>query len=171
MVSERRKQQDDFEKFSALEEDGRRRASERDSIPQGDENFLQRMEDYSNQMGQYFQKMEAPKFATFMGKVGSAAYYNTTAVWKCINGGKTRAECPTTEPVKEKLRDVDFYSKEAIGKRCTWMLDDSTFDSPESPYTLNKFLNDLTACFHRGVEKYGTMAKEWHREGKCMWRE
>lgn len=171
MARERGRREDDLAKFQAIEEEGRSRSSARDSLPKGDDAFLQRMEDAGNQMSQYFQKMKEQRFANFISRVGNTAYYNSTTVWKCETMGKTRAQCETPEAVKDRLRNVDEYAKEAIGKKCTWMLGDESFDNPDNPYTLNKFLNDLTACFHRGVEKYGTMAKEWHKEGKCMWRD
>lgn len=159
---------DALAKFSAVEEEGRDRASKRDSIPTGDDDFLRKLQDTSNQMARYFQDYRETEWQRFMQRVANVAYYDVTNAWKCEIAGKPRSECITPPTVKERMELMDDQAKRAFGKKCTWMLGDRTFDPP---YHHSMFLNDLTACYHRGVEKYGAMAKQWHREGKCKWRE
>lgn len=153
----------EIERFKALEEDGRRRSAERDSKPKGDNEFLAKMHDAAAEMSNFFRNLGENNFQRFAAEVGNVATSANMRVHNCELGGLTRAECDMKQ-MDWRLGEMDAESKVATGKKCTYL-------RGEVPnYHLGVFLNDLTACFHRNLEKYEEFSAEWEVSGKCMWR-
>jgi len=69
------------------------------------------------------------------------------------------------EVILEKLKAIDdLYNKASGQGRCTWLR------GQVKPYTYSAMVNDVTACFHRTVERLDELMSTWKVEGKCMWR-
>jgi hypothetical protein len=157
---------EELARFKKLEEEGRQRAMERDSLPKGDSEFLSKMEEAAREMSNYFAPIGEEAFARFANRLSDVASMPRTRVWHCESEGKRRSDCDMSslEPDVAVL-DTHFGNTVTIGpKRCSFLRGEV------DPYNLSSMLNDLTACFHRGIEKFEETATTWHKEGKCMWK-
>lgn len=157
------KNTDELVRYKLIEEEGRNRASAREKLPKGDGEFVEKLREASDEMNTCFESLGEKAHARLAMFVGEAAYYAKTPIWRCESDGKSRADCDMTS-VETHMESVDEKAKEAIGTRCSFLRGEV------SPYTLSSYLNDLTACFHRNIEKYEESARAWRKEGKCMFR-
>jgi len=160
-----------IERAKKLEEQGRRIAFERDrAISDIDLDWLRSISKTVSEakwlLGDFLAEDEWADWAYFLVAVEEAAEKLGTAVEERKAKGIARKDLKVEEDCKELMRDVDWYYHKATGKwRCTWLLD------VVEPYTLSVAVNDLTACFHRAIEKLEEVRGGWRIEGKCAWRE
>ena len=150
-----------------LEEEGRRIAFRREEeIGEEAIRWFEEVREASYALGEFFDKlMGEEKWAGFAQRVGWAAYSMKENAKACAEWKEELGACCVSTYVKEDLKDVDkAYAKASGRTRCTWLL------GVKKPYTLSAAVNDLTACFHRAIEKAEEFLRSWEREGKCMWR-
>lgn len=168
--------QDEF--FVCVEAEGRRRASERDELPESDADFLNDMKhaarDLASRLSKYQEAVsgeESKRLDTLktLGKmVRNAAEGLRRRATICLGRGEPRKDCILDEDEMLMMKWMDSASKLAIGKRCTWLLGEV------EPYNLSSALNDLTACYHRFLEKsmefIDRVEDRVEAVGKCLWR-
>jgi len=149
-----------------LEEEGRKIAYEMDrAISEVDLDWLMGVMGASLDMEEIFTELSEYGWPTFLDKIASTA---SDLHWAIVMGkakGVKRKDFHLEKRYKDLMREMDKEYEKATGeKRCTWLLD------IVEPYTFSTAINDLTACFHRAIEKLEEISKEWEVEGKCMWR-
>jgi hypothetical protein len=158
------------------EEDGRRRAYDRESLPSKTDDkpddekwalgaswnlFAARF--YVEELGE--SKPDLYKYIEFSQNLESVIHGDLASIARhCIDNNIKRKDCYIQY---NPFYNVDRLSKEVFGKRCSWL-------APETPgvdkYNLSSFLNDASACLHRAIDYLEDIAKVWHSEGKCTWR-
>jgi hypothetical protein len=170
-----------IERFKALEEEGRRRAYERDAIPKSDEDFLFRLSAEADQMAGVFHDFDLTKESIMADMIETAARYGARAARYCEFFNIPRSECIVAKKVQKNgetdwvtvdgdhswaydaLWTADNKSMQIIGRRCSYLrgeLDD---------YNEAAFLNDITSCFHTLMDIYRDKLGKWNVEGKCVW--
>lgn len=181
-----------YKEFIELEEEGRSRASLPDEkVTDKDETFLINLSNATSKIGDVFYTFEKVKqknlpylvadegdetpyglYSKFMSVLDNGLGSLRTLVWKCQMDNKTRGECLPSAYQLENLDRIDRVYRDLVeakggkgAKRCTWMYNDPAFE----PYTYHKLLNDVTACFHRGLEEFGEITQKWEKSGKCSW--
>lgn len=182
-----------YKEFIELEEEGRSRAIEPDEkVTSKDELFLNELSNATNKMGEIFFTFEKVKqknlpylgladegdetpyglYSKFMSILDNGIQSARTLVWKCQMDNKTRGECLPGEYQLENLDRIDRVyrdlveakgDKEGVPKRCTHLY------GLIEPYRFTALLNDVTACFHRGLEEFGEITQKWEKSGKCSW--
>jgi len=151
-----------LDKWKRLEESGRQRASRRDEPPFGDMDFLFEIADAAYDMRSILRKINMRDWSSFAGALEDTALILARKAGSCERQREYRGSC-FIDP--EPFEWLDKSYKEASGKeRCTWLR------SVKKPYDLASGINDLTACFHRLIEKITEEAGKWRKEGKCLWR-
>jgi len=152
------------ERAKKLEEEGRRIAFEREREV-GDEVFdwLEEVASVAEKLTWFFDEVaEAGKWGDLAYRIREVAEELQYDAEACIR--KKRGECVVSNFTKRKMRDLDYdYWLASRRERCTWLL------GVKEPYTLAAAINDLTACFHRALEKAEEHLKKWEVEGKCAW--
>jgi len=107
--------------------------------------------------------IKEPSWFWFLNDIGFVAHrlYYIAREGK----GTKRKDLQLDEISKTYMKYIDEYYKEATGKeRCTWLLD------VQEPYTYSAIIDDLMACFNRGIEKLEEESKGWVFKGKSMWK-
>lgn len=171
----------DIERFKATEEEGRRRASEREDLPQNDALFLQKVYFQAKMMEERFDEFGLYNEARLAEMVKMAAYWAVPEVRACILGNIRRKDCIIARRELEdgmvwwkdlsgheslpyaSLHSADTSSIKLTGRRCTYLR------GAIDPYNESSFLNDLTSCFHTAMDIYRDKLGKWRRKGKCFW--
>ena len=166
--------------WRCLEEEGRERASKRGWIPESDEEFLGELTGAGYEFVDILEarkvleesylppwRREAEKLEDFAYDIAYAAIALRKKASECAKNKVPRKDCLLDEWEKKYFERLDEASKNAIGKRCTWLFGEI------EPYNLSSALNDLTACYHRLLEEVEKIEKERpiKKEGKCVWVE
>ena len=152
------------ERGKKLEEEGRRIAFEREREVGGEVfEWIKDMASVAEKLTWFFDEVaEAGKWGDLAYRIREVAeelWYDAEA---CVR--KKRGECVVSDFTKRKMGNLDYDYWLASGReRCTWLL------GVKEPYTLTAAVNDLTACFHRALEKAEEHLKKWEVEGKCAW--
>jgi len=124
-----------LDEWRRIEEEGRRRAFEKDKLPLSDPSFLERL------------GMEAEKSGRDLGKaIGEAALALSAVADVCLADRIPREDCQVPDYAREVMRKLDEVARRELGRRCTWLL------GIKEPYNLSSAINDITACFHRLIE-------------------
>jgi len=147
-----------------LEAEGRERASRRDEVPRNDALFLEALESSAREVGELLGALESDKWAKMANTLAMIAKSLKLDAFVCKEKGIPRKDCYIPS-VNALMTELDEYSEELTGKRCTWLR------GRVEKYSLSAVLNDLTACFHRMLEKVAEYAKWIKSEGKCHWLE
>ena len=152
------------EKAKRLEEEGRRIAFEREK-PVGVEeiDWLEEVASVADKLAWFFDEVaEAERWGDLAHRIRKVAQELQYDVGACTR--KKRGECIATHYTRREMAALDDDYWRASGReRCTWLL------GVKEPYTLTAAINDLTACFHRALEKAEEHLKKWEVEGKCVW--
>jgi len=152
------------ERGKKLEEEGRRIAFEREREVGGEVfEWIKDMASVAEKLTWFFDEVaEAGKWGDLAYRIREVAeelWYDAEA---CVR--KKRGGCVVSDFTKRKMGNLDYDYWLASGReRCTWLL------GVKEPYTLTAAVNDLTACFHRALEKAEEHLKKWEVEGKCAW--
>lgn len=177
IVSVRLPKDDEVKRFHELEQEGLHRAEARDSKSKGDVAWFQKVQTAVNEeMRPFFSKMGENDWENFGGNLSTSAYYGAKAAQSCEYSGELKENCPTGSNVWDYLVETDRLYKTLPNRpppassRCSHFANSAIIETP-SQYRLHHALNDVTACLHRSIEHYEEMARTWHKEGKCMWRE
>lgn len=167
-------QKDEIARFHALEQEGLHRAEDRDSKSKDDDGWFGKVQNAINEeMRPYYRKMGENDWEHFATQLANASYYGNKDATSCKYSQEKKVDCPTSSNTYDYLADTDNQyailsnRPPPITKRCTHLVAAKTAHE----YKLNHALNDVTACLHRSIEHYEEMARAWHKEGKCMWRE
>ncbi len=89
----------------------------------------------------------------------------STVRMKCNFIQTPRGKCVVDDKTKDWLRRVDVaFASQFGGKRCTWLLGE------QEPYMFSAAINDVTACFHRLIERAREKSKNYRSSGRCVWR-
>jgi len=154
--------------FRDLEEEGRRRAFEREDTPKNDKQFFEKIMASSRIMRDELRELNMKREARLPGYVGMVAEYAFPVADHCEGANIPRKDCvitPQNQGVLWSLiEDVNTVSLELLKRKCTFLWGE------REPYNLPSLLNDVTACYHRGLEFYVDNVGKWHKEGKCSWR-
>lgn len=150
-----------------LEEQGRKIAFERERpISATDEDWLRKVIYATINIGSSLEELAAEeyyKWITFIVYVRRAAEELEKVA--TYHRGTKRMDAKVDERTKRVMKEMDNSYRIATGKeRCTWLL------NVIEPYTFSAAVNDLTACFHKAIEKMEEVGKEWAVEGRCIWR-
>jgi len=152
------------EKAKRLEEEGRRIAFEREK-PVGVEeiDWLEEVASVAEKLAWFFDEVaEAERWGDFAYRIREVAEELRYDVEACSR--KKRGECAVSDFTMRRMGNLDYdYRRASKRERCTWLL------GVKEPYTLTAAINDLTACFHRALEKAEEHLKKWEVEGKCVW--
>jgi len=166
-----------IEDAKRVEEEGRRRAFQRDEIPRSDWDFLIKLDETSRRISEWFKNLGLRKESEFAESISASAMYAKYGIRNCESEGRARKNCEIDPEhiyfrrAMRHLEDADLYSEKLFGKRCTWLA--PSFDAwkeKKQPYNASSMLNDLTSCYHRTLEKYSETVGKWKTEGKCVWR-
>lgn len=161
---------DELVEYKLLEEAGRNKASDLNAYKpsKSDMTWFTQLSTASYDMAHYFDKTGMHDWARFLRQVAEAANDGKYHALDCEIAGSPRMQCSanksTIEDVNYRGKQVTFSGQNKEGKSCAWLID----VVPE--YKFTSYINDLTACFHRGIEKYEETARNWHKKGKCVWR-
>ena len=168
---------DEVARFHALEQEGLHRAEDLDSKSKDDNVWFTKVQDAVNEeMVPYFRKMGENDWATFSHQLSNGAYYGSKDALSCKYSDEKKINCPVSETTWDYLADADNRYKNLENRpppktsRCTHFVKSAVIET-SNKYRLHHAINDVTACLHRGIEHYEEMARAWHKEGKCMWRE
>ena len=156
-------------RFKMLEEDGRQRAYDRDSIPKNDSAFLEDIMVTARTMRNELREDSQDEKSRLPSWVAMVATYTLPIAEHCEGAKIARKDCLITEKsssdyLRSLIREMDNESRKILQKRCTFL-----FGEVE-PYNLSSCINDITACYHRSLELYSDVAGKWQKEGKCKWR-
>ena len=181
VLKERKPAISKVEEYMLLEEEGRRRAADRDSLPVGDEDFLGRLEVAAEEIGVDLYQEGFEEESKFADNVLFLSFVAASRARDCLTRGLRRGVCPVAVKVGDKWFDpftldeyiaevalldaLDENSKRFVNSRCTYLKGEI------SPYTWSAFLNDLTSCYHTLLDFYRDVKVQWRKEGKCLWRE
>lgn len=168
------KRRDEVKHLHELEQEGLKRAEDRDGKTKGDSVWFANVQDSLNEIVlPYFEKMGERDWREFAHMLSNASYYGGKDAKACEYADERRSTCPTSNSTFDYLRDTDSHYRDLsnrpppVTSRCTHLVAANT----ASTYRLNHALNDVTACLHRTLEHFEESARSWHKEGKCMWRE
>lgn len=173
----------DLQELYKLEEEGRARASQKDGFENPrlkvnkDRDFFRNVYDQSDKVRRFFRTFGETQmmWVNFIEAVQSLAYDASNKTNSCAVADLKRNECPM-KSVEYYLNSTDNAAKglpEAEKTRaglkggCTI----HTKLKPMERYVELDLLDDVTSCFHHNINHAKIMAREWHKEGKCMWRE
>jgi hypothetical protein len=154
------------ERAKKLEERGRRIAFEREQpIGPEDLSFLDDLIGAANEMAERFEVFDEMKWSYLAQGIARAAEGLFFDAQACRAEGRRRKDCDPPRRMETRVEDVDLHYMFATGKnRCSWLR------GAVSPYTYTAAVNDLTACFHRCVERLDELSSTWEVKGKCVWR-
>lgn len=159
-----------YKEFSGYEEQGRKLASElyRDKpISREDLELLRDIQTSSRDMMRYFYDYKyADATGMFLWELSNIAEQSHNDILDFLSYLKTQGSYVPKRSEHHFYVDfnwLDVKAKEVFGRKCTYMYGDPDFQ----PYTYNRFLNDITACYHRGIEKFRDHALNYRRQGKC----
>ena len=154
--------------FRDLEEEGRKRAFEREEVPKSDKVFLEKVTASSRIMREELRELNMKREARLPNYVSMVAEYAAPVADHCEGANIPRKDCvitPQNQGVLWSLiEDVNTLSLEMLKRKCTFLWGEV------EPYNLSSLLNDVTACYHRGLEFYVDNVGKWQKEGKCSWR-
>jgi hypothetical protein len=155
------------------EEDGRRRAYDRDGLPKSDALWAigvavklndAKVLDEIEYMPKAKYQPELAAFNMLTWVFDQALDDMSIAADNCLSKNVKRKDCLIDPKI---LIKVDSKAEELFGSRCTWLAG----ELPPERYNLSAALNDASACLHRTIEYLEKYATKWHKEGKCLWRE
>jgi len=147
-----------------LEAEGRRMASERDEIARKDDWFLKALGNAARKIRELFTALDLKDWADMSDRISRIARALGGYVF-LVCSDEPRKNCRIPAHIEDDFAELDEYSKKATGKRCTWLRGEV------EEYTLPAALNDLTACFHRVLEKVSEYTQRIACEGRCCWLE
>jgi len=154
--------------FRDLEEMGREKAFKSDELPESDKVFFEKIMASSRIMRDELRELNMKKEARLPLYVSLVAEYSAPIADHCEGAKIPRKDCvitPQNQGVLWSLiEDVNTLSLELIKRKCTFLWGE------REPYNLPSLLNDVTACYHRGLEFYVDNVGKWQKEGKCSWR-
>ena len=158
-----------IERAKELEEQGRRIAFERDEpISSVDVDWLWDIDSTSFEIGRALRDLlpeeEWRKWFSFTSSIGAVARRLDVAITEGRAEGLARKDFKLKEFYKDFMREMDENYEKLTGRRCTWLL------NVVEPYAYSAAVNDVTACFHRAIEKAEEVRGGWRIEGKCAWR-
>jgi len=150
-----------------LEEEGRNRAYNRQEIPFNDSAWLEQIKETSIDMAEELEKLGHPEWADVADMISLATEGVLADVveW-CSTRKVPRGECYVPPSVESDIEMLDeAYKATGEGGRCSYLR------GRVEPYTLSAAINDLTACYHRVLEKLSSLSLKFEKVGKCLFRD
>jgi len=158
------------EKLRKIEEEGRSRAYNRDSLPESDEDWAiyasMTLKDTLDPIELILIDKELlDKYNNFVKELRDSLRHDIEKeAFECRFNDVKRKDCIIPY---NPFAYVDKASENLFGAKCTWLAG----EVPPEKYTLSSALNDASACIHRTIDFLEKYTKNWHIEGKCMWIE
>ena len=130
----------------------------------------------SQEMANYFAEQPNESYQLFAGWIEQPIYTVRPLIKACELESLDRIDCPLpSDQLKHDMDVLDRYARSA-SPPCTGCKEGCTSsrklaEEKGKHVTVDGFLNDMVHCFHLNLEQLEKTAREWHKEGKCTWRE
>jgi hypothetical protein len=145
-------------RMKELEEEGRKRASERDLKPVSDSDFL---DSCIVSLEGLMKAFKGTGFSFPLGTWRNILYEVSKKASYCVEQDIKRKDCPIPE---ESVDQLNRISEILFEEKCTWLL------GVKKPYNLSSALNDITSCYHKIIDFADMFDRTWEKSGKCVWR-